>query len=184
MDLSEEDAGSIGAFVYYLYNLNYDATLFREHGDQLSLHVQMCILGDKYDIRPLQNLAVEKFRKQTLDTPPSGSVLAKAALCAYDAIGATTEIRKIIVKLTIGLKLISTEITAEPADDFERAMHACPGLCLDIVKLQQSMLATGPKSYQCPNCRGANSFVIAVQALSSSFVCCHCRRGYFGWQWL
>jgi hypothetical protein len=107
----------------------------------------MCVLGDKYDMRPLQDLALEKFQKQTTVSPPTGSELANVAICAYDAIGATIEIRKIIVELAINHKLIATEITAEPVDDFERAMQACPGLCLDIVKVQQGMISPAPKMY-------------------------------------
>lgn len=183
IDLSHEDHDSVGAFVYYLYNLNYDAAFFREHGDHLSLHVQMCVLGDKYDMQPLQDLAVEKFKKHTANSPPTGSDLASAGVCAYDAIGATTEIRKKIVKLAIDQKLISTEISAEPANDFERAMQACPGLCLDIVKVQQSMITPTPKSYNCPSCRVSCNFAITVPNAASLFYCTSCRGGYYGYQW-
>jgi hypothetical protein len=182
IDLSHEDPDSIGAFVYYLYNLNYDAALFRENGDHLSLHVQMCVLGDKYDMRPLQDLAIEKFRTLTTDNPPTGNDLANAAVCAYEAVGATTEIRKVIVKLAIDNKLIPTEICAEPATDLERAIQTYPGLCLDIMKVQQSMLK--PKSFRCPfGCGHVCSHPINSQVFGNSFYCTRCRRTCSGWQW-
>ena len=183
IDLSLEDPDSVGAFVYYLYNLNYDAALFREHGDHLSLHAHMCILGDKYEMRPLQDLATEKFKKQTTNSLPTGSDLANAALCAYDAPGATTVIRKVIVKLAIDQKQISTEISDEPANDFERAMQACPGLCLDIVKVQQSMIPPSTVSYRCPNCQAVSTQAITLRLSNQYFRCYNCSGSYLGYQW-
>jgi hypothetical protein len=77
----------------------------------------MCILGDKYDMRPLQNLATEKFRTLTTTTPPTANDLANAVVCAYDAAGATIEIRETIANLVVENKLVPTEISAKPATD-------------------------------------------------------------------
>lgn len=185
IDLSDDEPDSIGAFVYYLYNLNYDAALFKKEGDHLSLHVQMCILGDKYDMRTLQDLAMEKIKTLTSNGSPTSSDLANAAICAYDAIGATTEIRRMIVNLAIEKGHIPTEINAEPVTDFERAMHTCVGLCLDIVKAQQGMMVkASPKSFGCPaKCGHIQRHPITLQSFGFTYMCSKCTRTYYGWQW-
>lgn len=140
IDLSEEGPACVGAFVYYMYNLNYDAAHFADKENYLSLHVQLCIIADKYDMKLLQSLAVDKFRSQVEASAPSESDIATAASCAYDAMGPTTEIRKMIVEQALTRKLIPTEISEEPATEFEKTMHMFPGLCIDMYKSQQKVV--------------------------------------------
>lgn len=172
--------------------MNYDPTPFRGSGDHLSLHVQLYVLADKYDMAPLRKLSLGKFRRSLAETLPSTDDLANAAMCAYEAEGATTEIRKDIVGLAVKQNFISTDITSGPANGLERAMEQYPRLCVDIAKVQQSMIqrqlislesevremankSESPQS-KCPSCKVGHIF--HQPSGNTNWLCGNCERRF------
>ena len=61
IDLSEHDESHVKAMIDYIYKFDYEVKEDASHVEKLCFHVEMCTLGDKYNITELQALSVEKF---------------------------------------------------------------------------------------------------------------------------
>lgn len=105
--MSEYSITEVENFIYYLYNWTYNiigwgSTTYLE---DLLLHVDMVIMGDKYLVPGLVALAERKF-SESLDElfeEEKYAVLAEVALKAYNSPHATTKMRSHLVNAVIEL---------------------------------------------------------------------------------
>ncbi|KAK4499360.1 hypothetical protein PRZ48_009873 [Zasmidium cellare] len=151
LDLSEYDHDIVDGLVEYLYHFKYDSATEKHHQHQgaLTFHVQMCILGDKYDMESLKNVAAHQF-KLTLRTNCSPEDFADAARYAYDASPVTEEIRKAIVsKATQDPKV---GVDPEGKTPFEDVMEEYPELAVAIAKAACANSEDRWSYFECGNC--------------------------------
>ncbi|KAK6430761.1 hypothetical protein LTR95_013081 [Oleoguttula sp. CCFEE 5521] len=119
IDLSVDGGTSVSALVHYMYYFDY-ATDDECH-EPYTLHVNMVLLADKYDIPHLLDLANEKLvdllGNEAIAVTPD---LIQAAKLAYDAEGPTTIFREALVNATIK----SSTLKPEQYDAIIRALPA------------------------------------------------------------
>ena len=85
MDLSVDGRACVDALVKYLYTLKYtafpsDAPPW-DHAKTVEYHVRMCVMADKYDIKPLKNMAIHAFNDK-IESEVAIIELSKAACIA------------------------------------------------------------------------------------------------------
>ena len=62
--------------IEYIYKCDYEVNAGISHSETLYFHVEMCILGDKYDMQGLIALSVDKFKVSGLHSSASGGHLS------------------------------------------------------------------------------------------------------------
>ncbi|RMY44211.1 hypothetical protein D0865_10709 [Hortaea werneckii] len=133
MDLSVDGRACVDALVSYLYTLKYTTFPSDErpwdHAKVAEYHVRMCVMADKYDIKPLKNMANHAFNDK-IESEVAIIELSKAARTAWEATPATKEIRAAIVEYGISNGLLSIKGTNE----LSKTMLACPEFALDYTK--------------------------------------------------
>ena len=152
----------------------------------------MCILADKYDIKPLKAMAVSAFKVSVSATPVKVSELTSAAALAYDTHGAIMAIRKSIVDADIRGKHLST--TRDNA--LGQVMTQYPELAKEYAQALEGKLAklqgvqvnaqNGPKRYRCPEIGCGNNMVMDLKAASSNklyYRCSLCSNTYMALAW-
>ena len=193
IDLCDEDPDCVDALIFYLYHLNYDERAFTTPAYRLMFHVQMCVLAEKFQIEPLQTLAVEKFTKHLEEMEVSEHELTQCATIAYENYGGTVELRQQIVKAAIVRKLFMH--STSPYSEFEQAMITHPHLAIGIVKAQQGIIEArrdpidarrGPMQFKCPDKDCGSTFIrrVFVEQESACFACPRCEKTFTGSQWL
>ena len=152
----------------------------------------MCVLADKYDIKPLKAMAVSAFKVSVSAIPVKVSELAGAATLAYDAHGATEEIRKTIVDTGIDGKLLSTTCDNALGDVMTQysvlAKEYAQALEGKLAKLQdlQSVQAKAqniPERYHCPTGCGGTKVVDSTAGSNSHYQCYFCDKTYTAQVW-
>lgn len=128
IDLSLDDSACVETMISYFYALNYDCRFRKDPCSELEFHVQICLIADKYLIKPLQRLATEKFMYSSRSATVVESDLAAAAMTAYEAPGPTMGICQRITQVAIEKHLFDTAKHDDVASPFEKAMQAYPRL--------------------------------------------------------
>ncbi|KAK4550260.1 hypothetical protein LTR36_003227 [Oleoguttula mirabilis] len=174
VDLSDDGPLCVKALVHYFYALSYTLPDLDRHDEALILnhHVKMCIMADKYDIQPLKNLAISVFKGAAKDIARAQELSGAAAL-AYEAAGATEEIRKTIVDIGIERNLLSfkhdTSLGRVMADFPEFARDYAQTVEGQLAELKKAPSLVGggarvretEKRYKCPICN--LTFVVYFQ---------------------
>ena len=188
IDLSDEAPDNVDALLFYLYHLNYDERLFTTPAFRLMFHVEMCIMANKFNIRPLHDLAVDKFKTHVQCTDVSEQELAQAAMIAYEAPpDSTAEVCQQIAKTAIRQKLYVYGTTPGSVSQFETLMRTCSALAADIAIEQQAMLeAMKSVQFKCPDKRCGTTFLkrIFVDNGYGLFACPRCEQTFKGSQWM
>ncbi|KAK4550261.1 hypothetical protein LTR36_003228 [Oleoguttula mirabilis] len=194
IDMSDDHPAAIETLVHYLYNLDYDAQLSTtcDSLSPMSLHVHVCVVADKYDIEPLKNLAINKFKlaaQAGIDTED----FAKAALQAYGTALATRPICDSIVMLAVERNLPFSAYVAGPGRSaFTTAMRQCADLAVDFAEAQythmerqHTMVRKGEKRYKCPsgNCSHSQIMEILQVYHDEAFACYFCEGSFTADQW-
>lgn len=119
-------------------------------------HVQMYIVGDKYDIQPLKRIAQEKFDKAILVQGCSAKQFADATRYAHDASLVTKDIRAEIVRKDLEDQELGL---SQAKNEFEDVMMEYPELAVAMAKAakasssSQSTPHTAPEMahFRCPD---------------------------------
>lgn len=179
IDMSEDGPACVEALIPYLYTLEY------EPGSRpLTLHVQMAILADKYDMAHLDKLAHGKLTSILEDVEPSDD-LSDAIELAYDAYGATSPERRLLVDAVTGPDF-STEALAGVID-------AHPDFARDVaLALKQRALEHQDKAdqaeimvsnlFNCPGCDSVVTMGISNRKKSEGR-CPTCGKVLSGQEW-
>ena len=127
--------------VEYFYNLDYSEDTTADLGSPLANHVRMCVIADKYDIKPLQDLAIQKFKKRTESDKMTEGELTEAALIAYEFLEPSREICAHIVNLVVEKKVVLQDVDpVAPTATIEMLMRTCPEFATDFIKAVGSKL--------------------------------------------
>ncbi|RMY13267.1 hypothetical protein D0868_02107 [Hortaea werneckii] len=195
MDLSVDGRACVDALVSYLYTLTYtaypsDARPW-DHVKVAEYHVRMCVMADKYDIKPLKNMAIHAFNDK-IESEAAIIELSKAARIAWEAIPATEEIRAAIVEFGITKGLLSTRGTNE----LSKTMLAYPEFVLDYTKAVERRVkkyeegVLPPRSYErryyCPGNSEDECEATMILNLDRSLPrvhCAYCGQEYSVEQW-
>ncbi|KAK5134640.1 hypothetical protein LTR08_006296 [Meristemomyces frigidus] len=189
IDLTEDFPDCVSSLVEFFNTTQYSpsATLAN-----LTYHVDMCILSDKYNVQALKELTVQAFRDEiSLNT--DNTILAEAAIKAYEASVATQEIRKSITKLTISRGVHSTiwgtalgQVMASYPDfakDYAQGLEAG----LKEVRSWKVKPRADENRYRCPgNCGHTvvTSYPRARPGLAGCVHCMSCRNHFATRAWL
>lgn len=146
----------------------------------------MCIIADKYDITPLQTIAISLSKEAA-----NGNIInddkegfCKALKRAYDADEATEEIREYMVDLMINNCVMSSMTSNQPASELEILMREYGDLATDVAKaLYPRTLENGEKRVSCPNC--THVVICALSAADQEYYrfCSNCGCGRLGSDW-
>ncbi|KAH9840440.1 hypothetical protein Tdes44962_MAKER01640 [Teratosphaeria destructans] len=156
VDLSDqEDPACVEGLIHYLYRLGYKDPA----RGALRYHVQMCVLADKYDIPPLKQLAVARFR-EVAEKEYAGAAFAEAAAEAFEVAGATAEICEVVAGLAVKHRLLAP--SNEGGSAFRGVAKGCPELLMAVLGRMQEeadrdVRKEGPElqeemCYECPDC--------------------------------
>jgi hypothetical protein len=128
--------------IYYLYHLEYPKYPGRATGmSELSFHIQMCVMADKYDIKPLQDMAVAEFVDVASDRWNTQE-FAEAAAEAFGLSGPAKEICEEVVEVVIENRLLTSanSLDGQPSyrETFRQVAQGCPAMMLAMAeKLQE-----------------------------------------------
>ncbi|KAI7207905.1 hypothetical protein KC333_g9322 [Hortaea werneckii] len=195
MDLSVDGRACVDALVSYLYTLKYTTFPSDErpwdHAKVAEYHVRMCVMADKYDIKPLKNMAIQAFNDK-IKSEAAIIELSKAARTAWEATPATKEIRAAIVEYGISNGLLSTKGTNE----LSKTMLAYPEFALDYTKALERrvkkheegvlLLTSFEMRYYCPGNSEDECEATMVLNLDRSLPrvhCAYCGQEYSVEQW-
>lgn len=148
LELNHDPPECVAAMVHFLYLLDYTVPE-DSGGTQLTFHVRMAVLADKYDIRYLKDTAVNHFaaraqwvgyafehRRSKVDTTMKGNIedLAVAVDEAYEYYTATEPIRKAMQSVVLDYPSLLAKETEEGVP--KRAiMLKHPGFATDVAEL-------------------------------------------------
>ena len=194
MDLSVDGRACVDALVKYLYTLKYTALPSDgppwDHAKAAEYHVQMCVMADKYDIKPLKNMAIRAFNDK-IRSGPATIELSGAARIAWEAIPATKVIRAAIVEFGISNGLLSTRGT----DELSKTMVAYPDFAWDYTKAVERRVReyeegappqTYEKRYYCPGNSQDVCVATMILNLDRSLLwvrCAYCGVEYSAAEW-
>ncbi|KAI6835664.1 hypothetical protein KC332_g4608 [Hortaea werneckii] len=194
MDLSVDGRACVDALVKYLYTLKYtafpsDAPPW-DHAKTVEYHVRMCVMADKYDIKPLKNMAIHAFNDK-IESEVAIIELSKAACIAWEATPATKEIRAAILEFGISNGLLSTRGTSKLSE----TMFAIPEFGLDYTKAVErrvkryeegALPASCENRYYCPgNSRDVcdATMILNLDRSLPRVRCAYCGVEYSVAQW-
>ncbi|EME43778.1 hypothetical protein DOTSEDRAFT_130545 [Dothistroma septosporum NZE10] len=155
-DLSEHEVEHVNQLVAYLYHFQYDAFPSHDPSENACFHVNMCLIGDKYDISNLQRLASREFASCITGIPDYARGLVDAIKLAYSVDGPTAEIRKAIIKQVIDGDLVAVE--GEGKNILEDLMESYPRFAIEVVRAQnvrrqeEQEKENGLDDFRCPCC--------------------------------
>lgn len=192
IDLSDHHTTCVDALVHYFYHLGYRAG----GSAAVELHVQMCIIADKYDITALKDMAIHKFNVLVQDKNHNShsNDFARAAEQAYEAAGPTQAIREAIVSVFARDHILSYE-TDKAETPFRNIMKESAELVTDYARELERQLrnkqidapATTDDQYlvRCPNngCSALSFATIPEVMLGEDLRCKKCRSVYMGQYW-
>ncbi|EME43757.1 hypothetical protein DOTSEDRAFT_71563 [Dothistroma septosporum NZE10] len=133
-DLSEYDVGQVEALIEYMYTLEYQISDDVSSLEELCLHINMCILADKYDIPCLKEFATTKSKSCIDDV--AVIEMAKPVTLVYEAEGATAEIRKALVQDLVHYDVFHAQKSYERRRIFETLLESYPRFAIDIIRAQ------------------------------------------------
>ncbi|CAK4033667.1 Hypothetical predicted protein [Lecanosticta acicola] len=152
IDLSDHDTAHVRALLEYIYKSDYNgAETVKNNVNKMVFHVNMCFVGDKYDISELKNVSTRKFQS-VIGQVKQGNELAEVSRLAYSGASAVRTICDSIVDYIFEKDLVTA---CSDNKQLEEAMEAYPRLAIDLIKIR------GPKTkkpkeaterqYCCPN---------------------------------
>ncbi|KAK4499023.1 hypothetical protein PRZ48_009535 [Zasmidium cellare] len=114
--------------------------------------------GFEYNIQGLKLLSTSYFQ-DLIDAELQPYDLAAAVAVAYEAPGATSAIREVLVAEIVGNQqhFLPNE-PAEDSEELEEAISAYPEFALEIIKAKGNRQGTEERKwleYKCPKCRGS-----------------------------
>lgn len=191
IDLSDDPPAAVEALIHYMYNLDYNEQLGSTHAgtSPLMLHVHTCVIADKYDVKPLKNLAVSKFNLTTIDKG-STPEFSQAALQAYKASQATRPICDAIVAYAIKHDLLASDNGA--TSTFSRALRESAGLAADVAERLYARVGSsgahdtveeGEKRYKCAGGCGQSQIMNLDDCTISTFICYWCNESFTATCW-
>lgn len=156
----------MAALVNFLYTFDYGCETCAV--SEMTFHVLMCIMGDKYDIPAVMKSATTKFANAAEGRIDS-TEFAEAIALAYETPEPTSGIRAKAVAMAATFQTLNG---ASPGPAFESAMLGSAALATDIttalrdyiVAQKKRMDSFDLKIFRCPGC----SFVFASSSPSKA----------------
>ena len=147
----------------------------------LVIHVHVYILADKYDIPPLQNLAISKF-KLAVNSEWKTEAFAEAIRLVYGRIIATDDpLRDVVVdfasKHTANLLRhnVAFKTMMEDVGEFGRDL---------AMKLSERLVSRpGERRYKCPECQTEFQTAMPASRRMNHYCCPCCNKRHYGCIW-
>lgn len=174
-----------------MYTLNYSGGHIKtEAGDNVKstqIDVHMYILADKYDLKSLKDLALNKLEADVSNwdvelIKKDYDMVTAAITTAYGASVATSRVRSVLVRKLVEVDIFASSSSAKSA--LLKLIDELPAfgkaLVTEAAKQKHRSLG-GMKLYHCPSC--SIRFMVDMTTTTSRWYCPNCERSMLGSKW-